>query len=105
MDKRRWPDADVWDPERCLRDPSIDLGFKDFKITPFGGGKRMCPGIHMAMATLLVEVCGLVQHFEFSVPPDEGNADAESSQVSFTTHKATPLLAFTKPRVKGVLPS
>ncbi|BBN00769.1 protein MpKOL2 [Marchantia polymorpha subsp. ruderalis] len=104
-DKTRWPDADVWDPERCLRDSSIDLGIKDFKITPFGGGKRMCPGIQQGVSMISLEVCGIVQHFEFSFPPNEGNTDAEISMVTFTTRKATPMLAYIKARVKNILPA
>ncbi|KAG6555019.1 hypothetical protein Mapa_003051 [Marchantia paleacea] len=105
MDKKRWPDADVWDPERCMRDPSMDLGFQDFKITPFGGGKRMCAGIQQAMSILSLEICALVQHFEYSFPPDDRNAGDKPGMVTLTTHKATPMLAYTKSRVKGILPA
>ncbi|KAG6555024.1 hypothetical protein Mapa_003056 [Marchantia paleacea] len=105
MDKKRWPDADAWDPERCMRDPSMDLGFRDFKITPFGGGKRMCAGIQQAMSILSLEICAFVQHFEYSFPPDDRNAGDKPSMVTLTTHKATPMLAYIKPRVKGILPA
>jgi ent-kaurene oxidase len=40
-----WSNPDKWDPERVLGDESVDMGFKNFNLMPFGAGKRMCAGI------------------------------------------------------------
>lgn len=44
-DSAVWSNPEKWDPERVLGDNSLDMGFKNFNLMPFGAGKRMCAGI------------------------------------------------------------
>ncbi|KAL2634374.1 hypothetical protein R1flu_005853 [Riccia fluitans] len=102
-DPKVWSNPEVWNPDRCLGDKTLDLGVKDFRIVPFGGGKRMCAGMTQAFSIIPMNVAAIVQHFELSLPPDE-NINAEDT-VYLTSHKLHPLRALLKPRVAQRLPS
>ncbi len=45
-DPKVWPNPEKWDPERVLHNESLDMrGLNNLSTMPFGGGKRVCPGI------------------------------------------------------------
>ncbi|KAL3675032.1 hypothetical protein R1sor_024980 [Riccia sorocarpa] len=102
-DPKVWSNPEVWNPDRCLGDKTLDLGVKDFRILPFGGGKRMCAGITQAFSIIPMNIAAIVQHFELYLPPDE-NVNAEDT-VYLTSHKLHPLKAHLKPRIAQRLPS
>jgi cytochrome P450 len=43
-----WPDPERFDPERFMGDDKVE-GNRNFTYFPFGAGKHMCIGIHLAM--------------------------------------------------------
>lgn len=58
-DSSVWQNSGLFLPERFL-ETNIDIKGKDFKLIPFGAGRRICPGIslgyrmvHLMLATLL----------------------------------------------------
>ncbi|BBN06093.1 protein MpKOL1 [Marchantia polymorpha subsp. ruderalis] len=101
-DPKVWKNPEVWNPDRCLGDKSLDLGIKDFRILSFGGGKRMCAGMTQAFAIIPMNIAAIVQHFELTLPPNE-NVNAQDT-VYLTSHKLHPLRAFARPRVSQRLP-
>ncbi len=41
-----YPNPEKWDPERMLNNDNLDMmGLNNLNAMPFGGGKRVCPGI------------------------------------------------------------
>ncbi|KAK5838807.1 hypothetical protein PVK06_007546 [Gossypium arboreum] len=58
-------DPDIWDnpeefiPERFI-DNAIDLKGQHFELLPFGGGRRICPGINMGMTVLELALANLL---------------------------------------------
>uniref|UniRef100_A0A0D9XYC9 Cytochrome P450 n=1 Tax=Leersia perrieri TaxID=77586 RepID=A0A0D9XYC9_9ORYZ len=46
----------------------IDLKDPDYKLLPFGGGRRGCPGYTFALATVQVSLASLLYHFEWELP-------------------------------------
>lgn len=101
--KDTWSKPEVWDPERILRDETLDLGFKDHRIFPFGAGKRMCAGITQAMYIIPMSIAYFVQHFKWTLPPqDESKIVVDT--VFLTTHKLYPLEAIATPRFPSRLP-
>ncbi|KAG8498564.1 hypothetical protein CXB51_004860 [Gossypium anomalum] len=58
-------DPDIWDnpeefiPESFIDNP-IDLKGQHFELLPFGGGRRICPGINMGMTVLELALANLL---------------------------------------------
>lgn len=92
-------DPEIWEspleykPERFESAAGeIDLKDPDYKLLPFGGGRRGCPGYTFALATVQVSLASLLYHFEWALP--EGvKAEDVSLEESFglATRKKEPL--------------
>ncbi|KDP25064.1 hypothetical protein JCGZ_22599 [Jatropha curcas] len=79
-DHNLWNDPERFDPERFL-DNSSDFRGTDFKFIPFGAGKRICPGITMAITIIEVLLAQLLYHFDWKLPD---GAKPESLDMSDT---------------------
>ncbi|CAM6096932.1 unnamed protein product [Calypogeia fissa] len=98
-DANIWGDPQNFRPERFLKEMAdVDLtGTKKMVLIPFGAGKRICPGMNMALLTMPLIVGLLVQTFEWS--------HAESGAVDFTPgsgalgNMATPFRARIRDRI------
>jgi cytochrome P450 len=78
----------------------VDLtGTKEIKMMPFGAGRRVCPGIGMAMLHLNLIVARLVQEFAWECKAGE-TVDMSETQ-EFSTVMKYPLQAVIKEREKG----
>ncbi|RVX14188.1 Cytochrome P450 CYP736A12 [Vitis vinifera] len=69
-------DPNVWSnnveeffPERFAEN-NIDLQGHDFELTPFGSGRRMCPGIQLGLINVRLVVSQLVHCFNWKLPND-----------------------------------
>ncbi|CAH8390873.1 unnamed protein product [Eruca vesicaria subsp. sativa] len=66
-DNATWgPDAEEFKPERHLNS-SWDFQGQDFKFLPFGSGRRLCPGIRLALVLVEVTLANLVKRFDWRV--------------------------------------
>ncbi|THV01084.1 cytochrome P450 [Dendrothele bispora CBS 962.96] len=69
-----YEDPETFNPGRYLQNefgvkPGVDVS--DFRNSIiFGGGRRMCPGIHLANTSLALNVMNLLWAFEFSASTD-----------------------------------
>ncbi|KAF2319437.1 hypothetical protein GH714_015832 [Hevea brasiliensis] len=75
-DPELWDNPDEFKPERFLvshketnRQNHL-LGY-----VPFGGGRRMCPGSHLALTIIHITVASMVQCFDWKVPGEDGDGD------------------------------
>ncbi|KAL6131474.1 hypothetical protein ACLB2K_069849 [Fragaria x ananassa] len=89
-------DPDVWDdpcrfqPERFLTThKNVDVRGQSFELTPFGSGRRMCPGISLALQVTQLTLAHLLHGFEITTPSDEPVDMGESTGIA--NMKATPL--------------
>uniref|UniRef100_A0A0E0MD07 Cytochrome P450 n=1 Tax=Oryza punctata TaxID=4537 RepID=A0A0E0MD07_ORYPU len=58
--------AEEFMPERFLGS-TVDYRGQSFEMVPFGGGRRGCPGVEFAMATIEMALASLLYHFNWEV--------------------------------------
>ncbi|GLJ19656.1 hypothetical protein SUGI_0356050 [Cryptomeria japonica] len=97
-------DAPVWerptefDPERFLKSgKEIDVKGQDFELIPFGSGRRMCPGMALAMIVIHHTLGRLLQSFEWFVL--EGTVIDMTEGLGLSLPKSIPFEANIKPRL------
>ncbi|CAI0451606.1 unnamed protein product [Linum tenue] len=93
-DSKRWgDDAEEFRPERFLNS-KVDFKGQDFELIPFGAGRRGCPGISFATASMEITLVSMLHRFDWSVPGGEegGGLDADEAP-GLAVHRRTPLLA------------
>ncbi|KAF5795590.1 putative cytochrome P450 [Helianthus annuus] len=90
-DPNIWSDPCEFKPERFLTPNHKDVDVKgaDYKLIPFGAGRRSCPRIRLALQMLPLVLATLLQSFEMS-PPDGAPVDM-TAMVGMTNMKASPL--------------
>ncbi|KAH9929110.1 cytochrome P450 [Epithele typhae] len=68
-----FPDPDVFNPARFVRNGALDPGPCDPASLAFGFGRRACPGSHYAMDALFINLASFMHVFDIgppSTPPD-----------------------------------
>nr|XP_010930035.1 tryptamine 5-hydroxylase [Elaeis guineensis] len=92
-DTQTWQNPLDFNPERF---DDIDIDFKgqqDFKLLPFGGGRRGCPGYSFGLATVETTLSKLLYHFDWELPPGVGADDVDMSEIfGLATRKRQPLI-------------
>lgn len=93
-DSKYWNKPEEFFPERFV-DNSVDFKGQNFEFLPFGGGRRICPGIQMGTLTVELALANLLYHFNWKLPNGMKEGDLnmeESTGQSLTNCKKTPLL-------------
>ncbi|KAM3195707.1 hypothetical protein ACQJBY_071703 [Aegilops geniculata] len=85
-------DPDEFNPDR-FEVNDIDFKGEHPELTPFGAGRRICPGISMAMATIEFTLANLLFSFEWALPEgttmDDVNMEEEGRLI---LHRKGPLV-------------
>ncbi|KAG1359277.1 cytochrome P450 89A2-like [Cocos nucifera] len=101
-DGKVWEEPMEFKPERFLAGGSgegVDItGSREIKMMPFGVGRRMCPGLRLAMLHLEYFVANLVREFEWKAV--DGEEVDLSEKLEFTMVMKRPLRACILPRRK-----
>jgi cytochrome P450 len=96
-----WKNPLEFDPERFVNEPEIDVRGQDFRLIPFGSGRRACPAITLATLSVQWATAMLVHSFEWSLPPGESCKDLDMTEIfGLTTPRAIPLVLHATPRLQ-----
>lgn len=97
-DPERWGDPLTFKPERFI-DSKRDFKGNDFEFLPFGAGRRICPGIPLAVKQIPLILASLINYFDWSLPEgmDPSGLDM-NEKPGVTLQKEQPLLLIPKAR-------
>lgn len=78
-DPKRWTDPEEFSPER-FANSSVDFRGQHFDLLPFGSGRRICPGMPMAIATVELALINLLYFFDWSMPDGMKGEDIDMEE-------------------------
>ncbi|CAA0840915.1 Cytochrome P450 76C2 [Striga hermonthica] len=88
-----WADPLEFKPERFL-ESELDMRGRDFELIPFGAGRRICPGLPLAVRMVPVMLGSLLNSFDWKLPGGAGPGDLDMAEkFGITLQKAQPLRA------------
>jgi len=92
-----WDEPLSFKPERFLRS-NIDFKGRDFAYLPFGGGRRICPGLPLANRMITLMLAALVHSFRWELPHGVTPHTLDmTEQYGITLKKLSPLYAIPIP--------
>ncbi|KAL7231870.1 hypothetical protein ACSBR2_009989 [Camellia fascicularis] len=92
-DQSIWPKPDSFMPERFM-DSKIDVRGCDFELIPFGAGRRICPGLPLAIRIIPMMLGSLINLFDWKLQGGIEPKDLDMKEkFGITLQKAQPLLA------------
>ncbi|OEL23991.1 Cytochrome P450 71A1 [Dichanthelium oligosanthes] len=97
-DPAAWDAPDEFRPERFVGGSSpVDFRGTDYQLIPFGAGRRICPGINVALPILELALVSLLQHFDWELPAGMRPADLDRGEApGLTTPRPAPLVLVPK---------
>jgi coumaroylquinate(coumaroylshikimate) 3'-monooxygenase len=98
-----WEDPLRFRPERFLEE-DIDMKGTDFRLIPFGAGRRVCPGAQLGINIVQLMLGRMLHHFTWS--PPEGMSPEKidlTPRPGVVTFMAKPLQAAVSPRLPSFL--
>ncbi|KAF8715922.1 hypothetical protein HU200_026885 [Digitaria exilis] len=100
-DPKVWSNPLEYRPERFMEE-SIDIKGSDFRVLPFGAGRRVCPGAQLGINLVASMIGHLLHHFEWSLPEGTRPEDVDMMESpGLVTFMGTPLQAVAKPRLEN----
>ncbi|KAG5242500.1 p-coumaryl-CoA 3'-hydroxylase [Salix suchowensis] len=102
-DPAAWKNPLEFRPERFLEE-DVDMKGHDFRLLPFGAGRRVCPGAQLGINLVTSMLGHLLHHFCWT--PPEGVKPEEidmSENPGLVTYMRTPLQAVAAPRLPSHL--
>lgn len=98
-DPNVWKDPLEFRPERFLEE-DVDMKGHDFRLLPFGAGRRVCPGAQLGINLVTSMLGHLLHHFDWA--PPEGTKTEEidmSESPGLTAYMRTPIQVVATPRL------
>ncbi|KAK9070137.1 hypothetical protein SSX86_010537 [Deinandra increscens subsp. villosa] len=96
-DPKVWEDPNTFKPERFIGS-NIDFTGHDYEFIPFGGGRRMCPGLPSGVKSLQTILAPLILGYDWALPNEEDPTKLDMTEkFGVTLQKEKPLeLIFTR---------
>ncbi|KAK9133628.1 hypothetical protein Scep_013156 [Stephania cephalantha] len=86
-----WDNPDEFCPER-FEDSIIDYKGQQFEFLPFGGGRRVCPGMTMGVLNVELALANLLYCFDWKLPNGMNVEDIDMDEgAGLAIHKKSPL--------------
>ncbi|XP_022000566.1 cytochrome P450 Tp4149 [Helianthus annuus] len=90
-DPALWEEPYEFKPERFLNNTISYQGFHS-EWLPFGGGRRVCPGINFSVPVIELAIANIVYKFDMVLPNGVKNEDLDmSEEISITIRKKSSL--------------
>ncbi|KAL6637393.1 hypothetical protein ACP70R_024965 [Stipagrostis hirtigluma subsp. patula] len=103
-DNKFWDDGEEFRPER-FDGSNMDFRGTDFEFTPFGAGRRVCPGITLGLANMELVLASLLYHFDWDLPAGVKSEELDMTETfGITLRRKSRLLLHAKRRI-SVLPT
>ncbi|KAM3387704.1 hypothetical protein ACQJBY_010508 [Aegilops geniculata] len=98
-DPRYWSNPEEFNPRR-FENTNVDYNGTSFEFTPFGGGRRQCPGIAFASSVLEITLVNFLYHFDWILPDNANSVSLDMSEkFGFTVRRRNDLLLKAIPHV------
>ncbi|KAL0461189.1 UNVERIFIED_CONTAM: cytochrome [Sesamum latifolium] len=98
-DPNVWPDPEAFKPERFIGS-NIDIRGRDFRLIPFGSGRRSCPGLQLGLTVVRLVVAQLVHCFDWELPNGMLPSDLDMSEhFGLVTSRAKHLMVIPRYRL------
>ncbi|CAA7050734.1 unnamed protein product [Microthlaspi erraticum] len=78
-DPNVWENPTRFEPERFLG-KDTDVKGRDYELTPFGAGRRMCPGLPLAMKMVPLMLASLLYSFDWKFPNGAVSEDLDMDE-------------------------
>lgn len=102
-DPKVWKEPLEFRPER-FQEEDIDMKGTDYRLLPFGSGRRICPGAQLAINLVTSMVGQMLQHFTLTPPSGVRPEDMDMmEQPGTVTYMRKPLEAVPTPRLPAEL--
>lgn len=90
-------------PERFLEE-DVDMKGHDFRLLPFGAGRRVCPGAQLGINLVTSMLSHLLHHFVWTLPQGTKPEEIDmSGNPGIVTFMRTPVQAVATPRLPSDL--
>nr|AYK02687.1 coumarate 3-hydroxylase [Catalpa fargesii] len=98
-----WKNPLEFRPER-FQEEDIDMKGTDYRLLPFGSGRRICPGAQLAIYLVTSMLGHMLHHFTWTPPEGVKPEDMDMmEQPGTVTYMRTPLKAVPTPRLSAEL--
>ncbi|KAL2461086.1 Cytochrome [Abeliophyllum distichum] len=98
-----WKSPSEFRPERFLEE-DVDMKGHDFRLLPFGAGRRVCPGAQLGINLVTSMLGHLLHHFHWAAPSGMAAEEIDTEESpGLVTYMRTPLQAVPTPRLPAEL--
>ncbi|XP_065860594.1 cytochrome P450 71A1-like [Euphorbia lathyris] len=95
-DPEIWKNPEEFNPER-FSESLVDFKGQHAQFIPFGGGRRICPGLAFAVVEVELVLANLLYWFDWKVPNGENAEDLDMDELyALIVRKQTPLVLVPK---------
>lgn len=97
-DPNAWEDPGTFFPERFANN-CVDIRGRDFRLIPFGAGRRSCPGVQLGLTVVRLMVAQLVHCFDWELPNGMRPEELDTNEMlAFVMSRANHLMLVPKYR-------